>query len=211
VLHGPIEWSIHCGYDAIVHRWKQSDVHLVFQLSNGPGWLGEAILHSARFASGRYEVLLDGYDCTQTLTDPLQALTADARAALSEWVGLSMTGWARVLERAGRDAEQIRGGPLPRSSAVIPSVLAVIRAPAKRTRRWIEHRRYRVATMDLLHEWRSTGKLEYHVPPEVDIVHRVVRVREDEKRWKQDRTRRLASRNTAIGVKPGATAIRRAA
>ena len=62
ILHRPIEWSIHQSYDAILRCWQQDDLRVVFQLSEGPGWLGEAMLHGASFSNRKYVDLLDDYD-----------------------------------------------------------------------------------------------------------------------------------------------------
>ncbi len=52
----------------------------------------------------------------------------------------------------------------------------------------------------LVDEFRETGTLKQHLPAEVDIVHRVVDIYQDEKRWKQQRAERLASKATVIKI-----------
>lgn len=202
LLHGPIEWSIHRGYDAIHQAWKQGDCRVVFQLSSEPHWLGEAILHGARFANGKFETLLDGYNPADTLDAPLHALTTDARLALIELLGLMLTGWARVLERAAADAERIRNGSLPVFGKTIPFGLATGRAPVQLfVKRYVDSR-LRSDVVCQLDEWRDTGNVIESLPTEVDVVHRVVQVRADERRWKRDREQRLRSQRTRILVRP---------
>ncbi len=202
VLHRPIEWSITKSYPAIFRCWKEDAMRVVFQLSDGPGWLGEAILHGARFANRKYWPLLDGYDLDRGANDPPAGLNADMRASLAELFGLAVTGWARVIERAAADAEAGRGQPLPSASLSLAAVLATIRVPARLWVRRIEDRNEQRAVTKLIDEFQQTGTLRDHVPAEVDVVHRVVRIREQELRWQQSRKQRLASTRTVVHAEP---------
>ncbi|MEM1067466.1 MAG: hypothetical protein AAGI63_01125 [Planctomycetota bacterium] len=202
VLHGPVEWSLHCSYDRLLRCWQHSDIRVVFQLSDHDGWLGEAMLHGARYANRKYESLLDGYDPSRALNDPAGAMTPEAWKAMVELCGLAITGWAKVLERIAEESELERGAPLPSFSRVLPAAVASARIPNQNLKKWSEHQAHRIELAELLDEWRMTGDIREHLPTEVDIVHRVVRVRRDEKRWKLERERRLASKDTAVKMQP---------
>ena len=203
ILHRPIEWSITKSYNAILRHWKEDDMRVVFQLSDGPGWLGEAMLHGARFANRKYSRLLDQYDFVAAVDNPAAGLNASLRASIAELFGLAITGWARVIERAASDAEAIRGQPLPFQSLLIPTTLASLRAPFRRWRCWMADRAEQLAVEELLDEFRQTGELKEHLPAEVDIVHRVVCVHQDEQRWQRERQARLASQETVVKVESG--------
>jgi hypothetical protein len=200
VLHRPIEWSITRSYDAIFRYWKQDEMRVVFQISDQPGWLGEAILHGSRFANRKYATMLDSYDLARGAEDPPAGLNADLRAVIAELFGLCITGWARVLERAASDAEAQRGKPLPATSLLIPTLLATACVPARLWLHRIENKEEQLAVSQLVDEFRRTGTLKQHLPAEVDIVHRVVDIYQNEKRWKQQRQQRLASKATVIKV-----------
>ncbi|MFK8115152.1 MAG: DUF4332 domain-containing protein [Rubripirellula sp.] len=206
VLHRPIEWSINQAYTQIYQDWQQDGHRVVFQLSDRPGWLGEAILHGARFANQKYDQLLDEYDLPNALHQSRVGLNSHLRASLSEMIGLAVTGWARVLERAAFDAEATRRQALPRPSSIASSASAVSFAPLRVWSRSIERREERREVSKLVEEFSETGTLRKHLPHDVDIVHRVVKVHEDEKRWKQQRQRRLASKRTVIAVEPNSPA-----
>ena len=60
--------------------------------------------------------------------------------------------------------------------------------------RRIEYKQEQRAVSKLVDEFRRTGALRVNVPAEVDIVHRVVAVHQDERRWNQERKERLASK-----------------
>lgn len=200
VLHRPIEWSITNSYDRILRDWKQDEMRVVFQISDGPGWLGEAILHGARFANRKYAIMLDSYDLVRAATDPPAGLNANLRGVIAELFGLCITGWARVLERAASEAEAQRGRPLPAASLSIPTLLATIGVPTRLWLRRIENKQEQLAVSQLVEEYRTTGTVKRHLPAEVDIVHRVVEIHQDEKRWNQERAARLASPATVIKV-----------
>lgn len=198
ILHRPIEWSIGGSYNEILQYWTNDDMRVVFQLSGGPGWLGEAMLHGARFANRKYDQLLDGYDLVKGATHPQAGLDASLRASLAELFGLAITGLARVLERAAWDAERRLAGQLPTSSLVVPTLRAVLFIPHRRWISLLRHRRAQRAVQALMEEFMDTGELRHNLPAEVDIVHRVVQVHTDEKRWKQQREQRLASKHTVV-------------
>ncbi|GAA5506313.1 zinc dependent phospholipase C family protein [Novipirellula caenicola] len=200
VLHQPIEWSIQAAYRSIFKDWQRGELQVVFQLAEDPGWLGEAILHGARFANQKYDLLIDHYDLQKSVDNPAAALGDPARSALTELVGLTVTGWARVLERIARSAEQTRGEPLPAFTLWKPLVAATIKMPFRLWGNRIESKWLHDERESLVEEYQRTGQLRRHLPAEVDIVHRVVKIYHDELRWKQERQRRLESRQTVTRV-----------
>jgi hypothetical protein len=200
ILHRPIEWSITNSYDDILRSWQDDELRVVFQLSEGPGWLGEAILHGARFANRRYGQLLDEYDLDNGATNPPAGLNVKLRASVSELFGLAITGWARVLERAAADAEAIRSRALPTASLSLPTILATLRVPLRLWMRRTEYKEEQLAVSLLVDEFRRTGAVQENVPVEVDIVHRVVGIHQAEQRWAQEREERLASQQIGASI-----------
>tara|TARA_R110002073_G_scaffold56905_7_gene144743 strand:- start:4504 stop:5544 length:1041 start_codon:yes stop_codon:yes gene_type:complete len=220
VLHQPIEWSVQASYRSIFEDWKRSELQVVFQLAENPGWLGEAILHGARFANQKYDVLIQHYDLQKSVDNRAAAFDSISRAALAELVGLTVTGWACVLERIASEAEHIRGDSLPTFSLWQPFVAATIKTPFRLWANRIESKWIQDEFESLVEEYQRTGQLRRHLPAEVDIVHRVVKIYHDELLWKQERQRRLQSRQTVTRVDkpadppaetPVATPYRRAA
>ena len=212
VLHRPIEWSVTKSYRSIMKLWNDSEMRIVFDFTDEPGWLGEAILHGARHANQFYFPLMDTYDLGRGRRKPQQGLSLIANQALAELFGLAITGWARVIDRAATEAEVHGQKPLPSPSTSLGMVLATTRVPLGLWMRKIEHGRERKAVEALIQEFDETGALKKNLPAEVDIVHRVVRVYADEKVWKK-RREQLKSDQTEITVLPfpvGGTASKRA-
>ncbi len=190
VLHRPIEWSINQSYDEILQLWRDDQTRTVFNLSGKTGWLGEAILHGARFANRSYDPLLDTYDLDRARLHPPDGLGVVARRALSELFGLAITGWARVLERAARDAESSTGRPIKKCVLSKSTASAAMRIPTQLRRKRIEHRAEQEAVSRLVSEFQRSGKLIHNLPIEVDIVHRVIKVYDDERESKKNRLSR---------------------
>ena len=212
-LHRPIEWSVFEAYGAIYRAWREDEMRVVFQLTDRAEWLGEAMLHGARFANRKRKLLLDQYDVDRFSEDPAGSLNGHCRAALAELFGLAITGTARIIERAAADAEATRNKPLP-SVGLVWSTLDVVLDGAKdRTVSWLLSRRRRRAVKQLIAEHQRLGRLEHFLPAEVDIVHRVVQVHHDEQQWKIHRQRRLSESDTVgkdAGFAAGGRSTRRA-
>lgn len=203
ILHRPIEWSVTKSYASIYKLWRDDDMRIVFNISDGPGWLGEAILHGARYANEYYYPLMDTYDLVRGRKQPTLGLSLIAKQALAEMFGLVITGWARVIERIAADAEARMMQPLPTVSTSVAAVLATSRVPLRLLSRRIDDHLERRAVEALINEYESTGDLRKHLPAEVDITHRVNKVRADDVAW-LNRRRQLQSTETQVDVLDGA-------
>jgi hypothetical protein len=199
ILHRPIEWSVTKSYRSIMKLWDRDEMRIVFDMSDQPGWLGEAILHGARHANRFYFPLMDTYDLGRGRRKPTEGLSLIAKQALAELFGLAVTGWARVIERAAADAESTIGQPLPSPSVPLGIILATARVPMRLWIRNLDHARERSSVEALIDEFQRTGELKRNLPDEVDIVHRVIKVRADEIAWKQ-RRKQLQSTETEITI-----------
>ena len=200
-LHRPIECSIFAAYDAILRAWREDEMRVVCQLTDRVEWLGEAMLHGARFAHRKRKLLLDQYDIDCFDEGPAKSLNGDCRAALAELFGLAITGTARIIERAATDAEVIRKRPLPTVGLALSTLSAVLDTPKDRIATWHIVRRRRFAVEQLIEEQRRLGRLEKFLPSEVDIVHRVVEVYHDEQQWKRQRQQQSSAARTSTDIK----------
>ena len=180
VIHRPLERSITKSYDDILRLWIEDDLRIVFQLSDHPGWLGDAILHNARYAHRQYNRVVNDFDLEASVKRPERGLNDQALSTLSGLFGLSITGWARVLERAAHDAEALKRRPL-RVPHLMPSYLsATLRVPTKAWYNRIESNIQQIEIEQLVAEYDRQGKLVRYLPPEVDIFDRVSEVYADE-------------------------------
>lgn len=183
VLHRPIEWSITKSYASLFLQWKNDPTRIVFQLSDGPGWLGDAILQSAHVAHQHYDTIIDHYDLKAGRLDPPSGLDTASRGCLSQLIGLCVTGWARVLERAANDAEQARDCLLPEQGTSLATVLAGIRVPKQVWLRRIEHKAEQRKVIGLIDEFEQTGIVSEFLPSEVRILEKVRKVYDREREF----------------------------
>ena len=190
LVHRPMEQSIYQSYDIIRQLWKDDTLRVVFQLGSGPGWLDDAMKQGATYAHKKYNLLVNSYRFHEGVNDPPAGLNAASRAALAELFGLAITGWARVIERAAADIESVTCRPLPSVSTTWPTTTAAFWAPRRRWRGRVLACLERQKVKSLAKEYRRKGRLEKHLPHEVDIKRRVIQVHRDEKVYQADRLRR---------------------
>ena len=129
VIHRPLEWSVCQTYDEILRLLIESDMRVVFELSHRRGWLGEAILHGARYASRQYNQIVQEYRPERRSRISTGWIKRSPAHTLAGLFGVSITGWARVLERAAGDAESIRRKSLPDAYVASSCVTAVLADP----------------------------------------------------------------------------------
>ncbi len=198
VIHRPLEWSVLQSYESILADWRSDDVRVVFRLSDRSEWLGEAVLHGARYANRKLKRLLEDFDLAVAVRNPAQGLSPELRASMAELFGIAITGWARVIERAARDAELCRGRQLPQAGSWSATLSAMLFAPLSRWRRRGRYRRAQIAVEAIYDEYAANGRLRNHLPTEVDVVQRVVRIYQQEKAWKSS----LHSHSMATRTEP---------
>ena len=187
VIHRPLEWTVLQSYESILADWKSDEMRVVFCLSDRSEWLGEAVLHGARFARHRLQRVLDDFDLASAVRHPAQGLSPELRASMAELFGIAITGWARVIERAARDAELSRGRELPQAGWRSATFVAMLLAPLNLSKRRSRYAHEQQSVEALYEEYATRGRLRNHLPAEVDVVQRVVRIYQREKLWKSSR------------------------
>ncbi|MCM2371990.1 DUF4332 domain-containing protein [Aporhodopirellula aestuarii] len=190
VLHRPIEWSVTKSYPALFAQWQNDPSRIVFQLSDSPGWLGEAILSSARVAHQHYETLLNHYDLKAGRSNPPAGLDSVSRGCLAQLIGLCVTGWARVIERAALEAESSRNQPIPQQGTTLAIVLAGIRTPHQHWIRRIEHKIEQKKITALIDEFEATGTLSKNLPSELRVMEKVRHIYTKEREYNRLRAER---------------------
>jgi len=200
LVHRPMEWSICKSYDRILKRWTEDELRLVFQLGDGDGWLGEAILKGARFANRSYKRLVESYNVDLGVENPVAGLDQDAIETFAALFGLAITGLARIIERAAGEAETRCGVTLPKVGLNLSSLLAVLQIPEQLWLRRIGNREEREAIEAIITEYRVTGKVVQNMPAEVYIKQRVMQVREREAQWSATRRARAISSAQAAQI-----------
>jgi len=207
LVHRPMEWSICKSYDRILKLWTEDNLRLVFQLGDGEGWLGEAILKGARFANRSYKRLVESYDIDLGTANPAAGLNPESLQTFAELFGLAITGLARIIERAASEAETRCGVTMPAVGLTLPALLAALQVPEQLWVRRIENCKERLAIEALMEEYRETGTVKKNIPDEVYVKQRVMQVREREAVWTKRQEERVRARELAAAQSaPGAKA-----
>ncbi|TWT56394.1 zinc dependent phospholipase C family protein [Allorhodopirellula solitaria] len=187
ILHRPLEWSVTKSYASLRKQWQADTSRTVFQLSDGPGWLGEAILTASGVAHEYRDTLLAHYDLKAARKNPAAAWDDVSRDRVSQLIGLCITGWARVLERTAEDAERARDRPLPRRGAVLPLLSAGVSTPRHLLLRSLEHRLERKKVNAMIDEFAATGEVVRHMSSEQRVMEKVCRVYVREREYQRQR------------------------
>lgn len=193
VVHRPLEWTIRQSYSSILSRWRDDRFRIIFQLSSEPDWLPAAVRRGAELAHRSYETLVSSYDLEAARKNSRQGLSEQSLDALAELFGVAIVGWARILDRTAAEAV----GPLPRVSLSSGSLLAALRLPVAWLGQRLDSRRERELVRQLLQHYHETGELGPHEPAEVQLVRRVLEVRDSEQEY--TRLRELAERGKQLG------------
>lgn len=186
VVHRPLEWSIYKSYQKILSRWRDDRFRIIFRLSNRGDWLASAVLRGAELAHRSYETLVSTYDLDAARQDPCSGLNETSLEALSELFGVAIVGWARVLDRTAEEAE----GHLPHVALTPTAFRATLAIPRAWLIRRIENKQELTAVLELLDHYHQTGQLGIHLPDEVRLVRKVLKIRDSEREY----VRRLENR-----------------
>lgn len=194
LVHRPFERSVYQSYEAILDRWRSDQLRIVFRLGSEEDWLESAIFKAAGFAYGKFSPLVNSYRFEQGVKDASDGLDDTALATLAELFGLSITGWARVLDRVAQEGESHAKARIPSFSTFWPATRSTLATPfslwLRRCLSCIEE----IEMHELAKEYRETGELKEYLPAEVDIKRRVIKVHRDEKRYQNENKRRRAER-----------------
>lgn len=198
VLHRPMEWSVTTSYASLLADWQRDSARTVFQLSDSPGWLGEAVLTAAQVAHDHSDTLLSHYNLRAARSYPPAGLDDVSRGCLSQLIGLCITGWARVLERAAEDAERLRGCSLPQPIMNLATFSAGIRIPTQSLIRRIEHRAERRKVNAIIEEFAATGQVIQHLPSEQRVIEQVCLIYHREREYNRIRAERQSNADIRI-------------
>jgi hypothetical protein len=182
LVHLPLEHSIECRYETIMHRWRRDGARFVIRLSREPAWLGSLMMHTGQYARQYADSLARDYSFSEGIRDAERGLTPSCIGPLSDLFGLAITSWARVLERAASDAESSTDHLIPAPRLLPTTVSAVVTAPISIWKKTLRRKLQRVVVETLADEYFHTGRLAEQLPAEIDIKRRVIEIRNHETR-----------------------------
>ncbi len=167
-VHRAAEWSICKSYAQLLALADEQGLPDV-SLPEGGDWLRGLMEQGAGQAVAHYDALVAHYDLTAGKRHPPAGLSEDLRKRIAEMIGLSITGLARILERAIQEA----GAAPPRASNTVLGVLTGLTAPFAWIAQWRWNRRERRAIEAIEREYRKTGRVRRCLPAEQRVVRRL--------------------------------------
>ena len=182
LVHRPMEWSIESSYDQITSLGGQMGLRVDIQLARHDGWLGELMVEAARLSECHFDRLVRRYRFQEGVQNPHLGLDTVATETLAELFAVAVAAWARVLQRVAEDNERDTGYAIPACNLGMATAHAFVTVPFAAWRRRIRSQLQTVAIRGLAEEYFRTGQLCDHLPAEVDIKQRVIRVYHDERR-----------------------------
>jgi len=135
----------------------------------GSRWLCEMVKTGARRSHEHYDVLIDHYNPAKGRWNPAAGLDDEIRVSLAECLGHAVVGFARILDRATRDA----GVTPPKVWLAFNAVSARMRIPAMRWSRWRAGRRDTRIVKATYKEYRKLGKVINALPEDEQVVRRL--------------------------------------
>jgi hypothetical protein len=153
-IHRAFEQSVSKSYAKLIARldatgWPQAPS------SATPDWLRSMIRAGAEAGVQHYDACIDHYDLDAGVIDPPAGLDAYLIDAMAAQLGLAITSFARVVDRAIADT----GVKAPEMTVTLQGYLATLDVPIQWVLRKIEDANERAVIADMYAEYEATGKV----------------------------------------------------
>ncbi len=159
VIHRPLEWSVCCAYRDIYKDACSNAELMEFELPSGSEWMVDTIHRGASFAHQYYEALLDDYNMSEARRFPALALGTESKRILAQLFVSVQTAWGSALDRIAAESTIA----LPKTSAILPTLIAGLQIPSKKIVQSIESMEQRKEVERILDEYRRTGKVVQNI------------------------------------------------
>lgn len=170
ILQRPLEWAVAAAYgllQQVLEREQGGYPH--FEVSRRPDWLPQLVRTGAVLASQHRGALIDHFDLTRAVRDPLAGLDSECQARLAECLGHAVVACARVLERALEEAAA--EPPAVETTGVGFGRLLVW--PLRGLADWIGNWGAQLEIAALEDELRRTGRVVANLSPEVREIRKL--------------------------------------
>jgi len=162
-VHRALEWSISKSYGRL-QQIIELELGGYPQLESPPreDWLERMIVTGAELAHRHYDAVLQHYDLSRGVRDPLAGMDEECQSRIAECLAHAVVGFARVLEKAVAEAEV----EPPLVETTLPGFLAVLAAPLKLVVQHLHDLGERMTIEAVLDEVQRTGKVVKNLPPD---------------------------------------------
>lgn len=168
-IHRACEWSINQSYDELLRTMLVRQGYPACELPTGEDWLSDAVIMGAEFGHQYYDALLEHYNFDRAVKKPSAGLGPTCRDALMSLFGFTIQHWANILSRLLTDS----GVVAPEAQLAVPVIVASLEAPFHFVVRSITDSQERELVERIYEEWKSTGKVEKHLPLDDRTIDRL--------------------------------------
>ncbi len=165
-IHRAVEWSICKSYDELRDVFENEMPEPQLELSYAGDWLAQFVRAGAEKSTQHYETLIEHYDFRAGVKDPPAGLDDTCQNVLAELLGYAAVGFARILEKAFKDA----GVKPPEVDLTVESVLGTIQIPIHWVTRKIRDARERNLIEAMYNELQEKGRVERYLPEDDRVV-----------------------------------------
>lgn len=168
-VHRALEWSVTKSYGELqqIIDHDQGGYPRV-EMPEGDDWLKEMIHSGARLANAHYDVLIDHYNLSEGVRNPLLGMDQESKDRVARCLGTAVVGFARILERA------IREGNVqpPWVDVTLRGIMAAAKIPLETLRKRLEDSRQKAFLEVLYAEFSVRGKVIDNLPYDEAEVRR---------------------------------------
>lgn len=156
VIHRACEWSINKSYDQLKALLENGEGYPEFELPKSGDWLKRTVTAGASLAHQHYQTYIDHYNIEVGVKDPPAGLDDELKHITSKLIGYSSVGFARVLERAIAEAEQV---PVGNHKTTLLGYMAALTTPFTWVLKKIANVADKAAVSKVYQEFKTTGKV----------------------------------------------------
>ncbi len=161
-VHRALEWSIRRSYGRLQQIIEHDQGgYPQFETPPREDWLARMIVTGSELAQEHYEAVLQHYDVSRGVRDPLAGMDQECQNRIAECLGHTVVGLARVLERALAEAEV----EPPLVETTLTGFALALSAPWRWVADHVHDLGERMAVEAALDEALRTGKVVKNLPP----------------------------------------------
>lgn len=168
-IHRAVEWSITKSYDELQNILEQQGGYPQITAAEGDDWLGDMIRAGAELGHLHYQTIIDHYNFHLGVKDPPQGLDQTLKDLLAEQIGVTVVGFARVLERLFDEADV----EPPKSNVTLAGCLARLTMPIAWVTRKMSHRHDRQVVSAMYRELQVHGRVNRSIPADERMVRKL--------------------------------------
>ena len=169
-VHRPAEWSIAQSYVELQNIVEQDlGGYPSVEVPATSTWLADLMRFGAEEATKHYETILEHYNLSAGIKDPLKGLDQELKDRIAGQIGLAAAGFARVLDKLFAEAKVAP----PQKSLAVETLISTSVVPIFWITKKLADERDRAAVMAIYDEVQRTGKAIQTLPEDEKVVRKL--------------------------------------